>query len=86
MPRRGYCIHLRQTFSLKLGVPNRQDLINHQDLRLKMCGHCKGEADVHAAGIVLDRSVKKSLYPRKIHNLIEFKIYFGSLHAQNGAA
>ena len=47
------------------GLPSvhRQNLVYQQDLGLQMGSHGKGQAHVHAAGVVLDRRVYELLDP-----------------------
>ena len=57
----GYRIHLPLTLPLKLCVPNREDFVNDEDFRFQVGCHCKGESDIHAGRVSLDRSVQKPL-------------------------
>jgi len=41
--------HFPQALFLERHISDRQDLVNDEDLGIKMCGDCKGQANVHAA-------------------------------------
>ena len=58
--------HLSHALLLELRVPHRQDLVDHQDLRIQVRGHGEGQAHVHAAGVALHRRVQKLLHPREV--------------------
>jgi hypothetical protein len=77
--------HLAQALLLKLGIPNRQDFIHHQDLRIQMSSDGKGQADVHAAGVALDGGIDELLDFGKSDDLVELAAHFVFAHAHDGA-
>src|SRR5262245_59156139 len=76
---------LSQAFFLKRSIAHRQDLVNQKNLWLKMRGNRKRQAHMHPAGIMLDRSVEKFLYLRKVDDFIKSPIDLPSPHAQDSA-
>jgi len=55
-----YVAHLAQAFLLERGVADREDLVNEENLRLQVRGHGKGEPQMHAARVTLDRRIDES--------------------------
>src|SRR6266536_2882570 len=53
--------HFAKAFFLKLGIPDRQDFVYDDNLRLEVRGYCKGEAHIHAARIAFDRRIEEPL-------------------------
>ena len=50
-----------------------------------MRGHGKGQADVHARGVALDRRVQEFFHAGEVHDLIELAADFRPAHAEDGA-
>src|SRR5205085_11089183 len=63
--------HLSQALLLKGNVPYRKHFVNKQNLRLEVCCHCKRQANIHAAGIALDRSINEFLNLSESDDLVE---------------
>src|SRR5690349_17892395 len=55
----GNFLHFAQTSLLELGVPDREDLIYYENVRLKVSRNSKREADIHPRTVAFDRSVKE---------------------------
>src|SRR5581483_10055408 len=77
--------HLAQAFLLESEIADREDLIHNQNLGVEMRRHGECQPHIHAAGVMLYRSVEKLLDFRKRHNLIEAATDFRLAHAQDGA-
>ena len=58
----GDVAHFPQTLSLKCRVAYGQNFVHQQDLRLQVRGHGEGQAQVHAARVMLHRRVDKLLH------------------------
>ena len=82
----GHFPHFAQAFALERGVPHGQHFVHQQDFRLQVRGHGKGQAQVHPAGVELDRGVDELLHFGKGHDFVELPVDFGPAHAQDGAA
>ena len=74
----GHLAHLAQAFLLKLGVADRQHLVDDQDLRLQMRRDREGEPHIHAAGIALDRRVEELLDLGEGDDLVELASDLGA--------
>ena len=55
-------LHSLEALRLKRVIANRQNLIDDQDIWLKVCRHCKGESHPHTGAIAFYRCVYKSVY------------------------
>ena len=80
-----HLVHLSHALLLELCVPHRQDLVDHQDLRIQVSGHGEGQAHVHAAGVALHRRVQKLLHPREVHDGVEVPPNLRLAHPKDGA-
>ncbi len=49
---------------------------------LRMGGHGKGQAHVHAAGVAFDRRIQELLYLGEGHDLVELAVDLSAFHAQ----
>ena len=78
-------VHLTQTLLLKFGIPNGKYLVHDEDFRLKVGGHGKGKAHVHAGGVALDRRVEKLGDLGELDDVVELASDLRPGHAQNGA-
>ena len=74
-------LHLADGFLLELGIAHGEDLVNNQNLRVKMSGYGKTEPDHHATGVALHRRVDVTLASAEIDDFIQFPGYFGFGHA-----
>src|SRR5260370_38554513 len=66
-------------------MDNRQDFVHHQDFRIQVGSYRERQADVHSAGVMLHRSVKKFFDFGESNDLIEALGDFGLAHPQNRA-
>jgi hypothetical protein len=67
-------LHLAETFSLKLCIPDGQYLVNDQNFRFQMRSDRKGETHIHTRRIALYRRVEKFLYFCEGNDLVEFAL------------
>src|ERR1700693_395083 len=82
----GHFAHFAQTLFLELDIADGEHFIDEQDFRLEVGGDSKGEADIHAAGVVFDGSVDEILEFGESDDFVEFAGDFPLAHAKNGAA
>src|SRR5436853_2810461 len=82
---RHHIVHFTETFSLKLGVTDRQHFVDQKNLRIEVSREGKREPDIHAARIALDRCVEELLDLGKSNDLIELLSNFCAAHTKNGA-
>ncbi len=81
----GHFSHLSQAFSLELRVSHRQHFVHNKNLRLQMRGDGEGQADVHAAGVALDRGVEELFDLGKGDDFVELAGDLGAAHAEDCA-
>src|SRR6266404_2967211 len=81
----GDVAHFTEAFLLEIDVADGEDFIDEENFRLEMGGDSKGEADVHAGGVVLDGRVDEFFEFGEGHDFIEFAGDFGFAHAEDGA-
>src|SRR5690349_11795601 len=77
--------HFAETFFLEIDVADGEDFVHEKDFRLEMGGNGKGEADVHAGGVVLHLGVNEFFELGEGDDFIELALDFGFAHAENGA-
>ena len=80
-----HLVHLAQAFLLKGKVAHGQHFVHQQNFRFQMGRHGKGQPRLHAAAVMLQRSVQKFGNFREGHDLVELAQDFPPLHAQNRA-
>ena len=80
-----HVLHLAQALLLELGVAHRQHLIHEQNLRLQVRRHRESQADLHAAGVALDRGIDELLDTREVHDLVELGGDLPAAHPENRA-
>ena len=78
-------MHLSQAFLLKLGVADREHLIDNENFGLEVRGDREGEADIHAAAVTFDRCVEKFLGLGKGDDLIELRLNLMAPHPEDRA-
>ena len=66
-----YILHLAQAFLLEFRIANSKYLVDDKDFRLQMSGYGKGQADFHAAAVMLYWSVDEFFYTAKSNDLIK---------------
>ena len=64
-------LHPPDALALELGVTDGEDLVDDQHVRLQVRGHREGQAQVHAAGVALDRGVQEALDAGEVDDLVE---------------
>src|SRR5437868_4761849 len=69
---------------LKRAVPDRQNFIDQQDVRIDFCSHSKRQAHVHSRRVLLNRGIDKITEFGKFYNaLLSFlDISFGQPEQQ----
>src|SRR5262249_9268319 len=80
----GYIVHLCEAFLLERGIPNRKDLIYHEDVGIQMSGNGKSQPHIHSTAITFNRRIEKFLHISKGSNLVEFASDLGSGHPKDG--
>ncbi len=68
---------------MKLGIPDRQHLVNDQNLRFQVGGDGEGEANLHATAVVLHGRINKLFYSREGYDLVKLSLYLAAFHAQD---
>lgn len=70
---------------LKLLVPDRENLVNDQDLGLQEGGHRERKLHIHAARVALHRGIDEILHTGEGDDLVELGRDFSPGHAEDGA-
>ena len=78
-------VHFSQTLLLKRRVADRENLIDHENLRFEMRRHGEREADVHAARIAFDGRVDERADTGEIDDVVELALDLVAAHPENGA-
>src|SRR6266436_2463145 len=81
----GDIAHLAEAFFLEIYVPDGQDFIDEENLRLEVSSDSEGQADVHAGGVVLYGSVNEFFEFGEGYDFIELALDFALAHAEDGA-
>src|SRR5713101_3600925 len=76
---------LVETLGLEGGVPHGKNLIDQENVWIRVSGHREAQAHLHSRGIVLDGGVNESLDLGEGHDLIELALDLPSGHAHDGA-
>src|SRR5207245_3930927 len=74
-----------ETLPLELRITDRENLVDHQNLRLQVGGDRERQSHVHAAGKVFNGRVDELFNFGKGHDLVELPSDFASAHPENGA-
>src|SRR5688500_19898659 len=69
---------------LKLGVADREHLVDEQHVGFEMCGNGKRQPHVHAARVMLDGSVDESPDFGELDDLVELPEDLDARHAEDG--
>src|ERR1019366_8675527 len=75
--------HLSEALPLEGGIADCENLVDDQDFGVKVGGHRKSQADIHAGGVALDGRVEKLFNSRELDDLVEFADDLGAGHAQD---
>jgi hypothetical protein len=70
---------------LKLNISYGQHFVYQQYFRLEMRRYSEGEPHIHAARVMLARSIEESLDASKRDDLVESTADFMPTHPKNGA-
>ncbi len=84
-PLCGHVAHLAEALALEGGVADGEHLVDDEDLRLEVCCHREGEADVHAARVALHRRVEEALDLGELDDLVELAAHLGAAHPEDRA-
>src|SRR5262249_46009969 len=79
-------LHFVDAAPLKFSVTNSQDLINEQNVLIKISGNGKSQPNVHSAGGMFYRCVDELLDSRKADDVVELAIDLGAIHAKDRSA
>ncbi len=71
LPRSAQIVELLRALRLELGVTDREDLVDEQDVGVDVDGDREPEPHVHARRVVLDRRVDELLEPGEVDDLVE---------------
>src|SRR5205814_8565108 len=74
-----------EAFLLEGAIPDREHLVEKEDLGVEIRGHREGEADVHPAGVALYRHVDEIADPREVDDLVVFLLDLTATHAEDRA-
>src|SRR4051812_25445749 len=77
-------LHLPNAFLLEFRVAYRQDLVNDENVRLKVRRDRKCQTHIHAARVSLHRHVDELRHARELDYFIEFSADLRTAHAENG--
>src|SRR5438132_1521671 len=77
--------HLSQALLLEGGVPNGENFVDQENLRLEVRRDGEGQAGVHAARVMLDRRLQEFFDLGEGDDLIEPAIDLTPLHAEDRA-
>src|SRR5277367_5851574 len=80
-----YLVHFAKAFLLKLGIADRQHLVDNQNFRLQMRGNGKCKSNVHAGGVPLDGRIEKPFHVGEGDDFIELPPDLALLHPQDRA-
>jgi len=77
--------HFAEAFFLEIYIAHRQDLVDEEDFWFEVRGYREGQADVHAAGVVLYGSVDKFFEFGEGDDFVKFAGDIALAHAKDGA-
>src|SRR5258708_23997026 len=81
----GDIAHLAEAFFLEIHVADGQDFIDEENLRLEVSSDSKGQADIHAGGVVLYGGVNEFFELGEGHDFIELALDLALAHAEDCA-
>lgn len=67
-------LELFQAFFLKICVPDREDFVHEKDVAVGVDGDGKGEADLHAARVVLELLIDEALKLGEPYDVVELLV------------
>src|SRR6266403_612078 len=77
--------HLAKALFLKGHIPNGENLVHDEDLRIQASCNGKAQPDIHATRVMLDRSVQQFLKLRESNDLVKRRLHLCLRHAQHNA-
>src|SRR5262249_8463772 len=77
--------HFAEALFLEIYIAYGQNLVDEKDFGFEMGGDCEREADIHAAGVVLDRGFDEFLEFGEGDDFLELAADFFFAHTKNGA-
>src|SRR3954469_9243164 len=80
-----YIAHFAETLFLETRVAYGEHFVYEQNLAFEICCDCESQAQIHAAGVALDRRVDEFLDLGEGNDFIELTQDFRALHAQDRA-
>src|SRR5687768_17149064 len=84
-PLSGEITHLTETLALEARVPDGEDFVDQQNLRLQMRGDGKRQPEIHPAGVVLYLCVDELLDFGEIDDLVKLGVDLAPAHAEDRA-
>jgi hypothetical protein len=81
----GDVAHFAEALFLEVDVADGEDFVDEENFGFEMGGHGEGQADVHAAGVVLDRGVDKFFEFGEGDDFVELAGDVALAHAEDGA-
>ncbi len=81
----GDVAHFAKAFFLEIYIAHRQDLVDEEDFGFEVGGYGEGQADVHAAGVVLYGRVDKFFEFGEGDDFVEFASDVALAHAEDSA-
>jgi hypothetical protein len=77
--------HLAEALLLERRVSDREHLVEDEDVRLEVRSDGEREAQVHPAGVALDRRVDEAAHPGELDDLVEAPVDVRAVHPEDRA-
>src|SRR3954469_8550590 len=84
-PRPCHLVDPGEALVLESAVPDREYLVEQEDLGIEMSGDREREPDVHPGRIPLDGDVDEVADPGEVDDLVELPLGFSARHAEDRA-
>src|SRR5438309_9216622 len=78
-------IHGVEAFALEARVADGQNLVDYENIGIKVRGHGKPQAQAHPGRVALDRCIQELCYAGKFHHRVHLGSNLAVFHAQYGA-
>ena len=78
-------LHFSEALALKGCIPNCEDFIDQQDLRLQVGCHSESQTNVHAAAVAFHWSIQEFLDLGESDDFVELPADLCTRHSENGA-
>ena len=69
---------------LEVGVADREDLVDQEDLWFEVGRHRERQTQVHPGRVALHRRVEELRHARELHDLVELRLDLASAHPKDG--